>query len=564
MANIQKNCGACKITFEITPEDRVFYEKVSPVWSGKKYLIPDPTLCPDCRQQRRLAFRNERHLYHRKCDLTGRALISNFSPSKPYKVYDQKEWWGDKWDPRDYGRDFDFNRPFFEQFDELMKEVPIPHIISSTDVAESNCIYTNYAGHNKNCYLVFDSDFDEDCMYGNVVKHSKSCMDCSYVTHSELLYGCTDCNNCYNLKYSQDCTSCSDSYFLKNCIACKNCIGCVNLRQKEYHIFNKPYSKADYEKELKGFVFGTRSFVKDFAMKFQEYAAQFPCKFFHGVQIEHSSGDYLYNTSGATDCFNVANARDLKYCDSLFEANDCMDTSSFGEHIQLVYESGTVGINATNVLFSHCVVNDCYNISYSHICRSAHDVFGCAGIKRGEYCVLNKQYSRHEYEVLVSRIIEHMKTTGEFGEYFPMSLSPFGYNETVAADIFPLSEEECVKQGLQWKNSEEQNTYQGPEVVVPDRIHDADEILSSQILKCASTKKFYKILPQEFAFYKKWNIPLPDESPDARHLRRLHKRNPRKLHERQCAKCGLQFQTSYGPERSEAVYCEKCYNEFIL
>ncbi|MBU0627024.1 hypothetical protein KKG31_00015 [Patescibacteria group bacterium] len=47
-----------------------FYSKVSPIIAGKKYLIPAPTLCPDCRQQRRISFRNERSLYKRKCDLT--------------------------------------------------------------------------------------------------------------------------------------------------------------------------------------------------------------------------------------------------------------------------------------------------------------------------------------------------------------------------------------------------------------------------------------------------------------------------------------------------------------
>ena len=33
-----------------------------------------------------------------------------------------------------------------------------------------------------------------------------------------------------------------------------------------------------------------------------------------------------------------------------------------------------------------------------------------------------------------------MKSTGEWGEFFPHELSPFGYNETVAQEYFPLNE----------------------------------------------------------------------------------------------------------------------------
>jgi len=65
-----KNCKICSAKFDITDKDLEFYEKISPVFNSEKYLIPSPTLCPDCRHQRRLSFRNERNLYKRKCDAT--------------------------------------------------------------------------------------------------------------------------------------------------------------------------------------------------------------------------------------------------------------------------------------------------------------------------------------------------------------------------------------------------------------------------------------------------------------------------------------------------------------
>ncbi len=88
-----KKCRFSGKDFFITNKDLEFYEKISPVFAGQKYLIPSPTLCPDERQRRRLTFRNERKLYHRKCDKTGNQIVSIYSPDKPYIVYDQKVWW---------------------------------------------------------------------------------------------------------------------------------------------------------------------------------------------------------------------------------------------------------------------------------------------------------------------------------------------------------------------------------------------------------------------------------------------------------------------------------------
>jgi len=93
-----KSCKHCGVSFDITDKDLEFYEEVSPSFpspnsleSGlKKYLIPSPTLCPDCRAKRRMSFRNERKLYKRKCDFSGKDIISIYSPDKSYKVYNQE------------------------------------------------------------------------------------------------------------------------------------------------------------------------------------------------------------------------------------------------------------------------------------------------------------------------------------------------------------------------------------------------------------------------------------------------------------------------------------------
>src|SRR3989344_143996 len=107
MTQETRTCQNCKKDFRIDPEDFAFYEKMK---------VPAPTFCPQCRLIRRFSWRNERALYKRKSDLSGNALFSSYSSDVAFPVYDQEEWLSDVWDPLAYGQDYDFFRPFFEQY----------------------------------------------------------------------------------------------------------------------------------------------------------------------------------------------------------------------------------------------------------------------------------------------------------------------------------------------------------------------------------------------------------------------------------------------------------------
>jgi hypothetical protein len=86
-----KTCKVSNQPFPIFKSDVNFYNKISPTFNGKKYQIPTPTLCPEERQKRRLARRNERKLYRRTSDFSGAEMISIYSPNTPYTVYSAKE-----------------------------------------------------------------------------------------------------------------------------------------------------------------------------------------------------------------------------------------------------------------------------------------------------------------------------------------------------------------------------------------------------------------------------------------------------------------------------------------
>ena len=64
-------CQNCKKDFAIEPDDFGFYEKIN---------VPAPTFCPECRRQRRNAWRNTFTLYSRKCESCQKNVVSIYAP----------------------------------------------------------------------------------------------------------------------------------------------------------------------------------------------------------------------------------------------------------------------------------------------------------------------------------------------------------------------------------------------------------------------------------------------------------------------------------------------------
>ncbi|NUJ97275.1 hypothetical protein HGA92_00635 [Candidatus Gracilibacteria bacterium] len=633
-------CRHCRANFDITDKDLEFYEKVSPVFplsqpfpprekgveedillngggtkggvlflgNGKiKYLIPPPTLCPDCRQQRRLSFRNERKLYKRKCDFSGKDIISIYSPDKPYKVYEQKIWWGDKWEALDYGKDFDFSRGFFEQYEELIRKVPKINFHSHT--SNENCPYTNYFVQSKNCYFCFGGGYSENVHYSSLPVSCKDSMEVFFSTNCENSYEISHSKNCYKLFFSDNCNECSHSYFLDSCNGCKNCFFCYGLSNKDYYIFNKKSSKEEFETIIKNLF----PLKKEVILEMNNFIKNIPILYSRIVNSENCFGDYIYNSNFAINSFNIDGGENIKYSNTIIkEIKNVCDCFGSGINLENIYEVMTGSIQLYNVIFSSIVRENSKYIFYSFDINNCSNCFGCVGLRNKSYCILNKQYTKEEYEKLVPKIIEHMMTPPkspsiegesgaivkqgeqEWGEFFPSSLSPFGYNETVANEYYPINtppiphpipqkekgNNSCLfsfslggkDAGKADRGTFNWSTYEAPFPKVdkiipasklPENIADIPDDILNWAIECEVTKKPFKIIKEELAFYRKHNLPIPRRHPDQRHLDRMSLRNPRYLYTRNCDKCGKEIQTTYAPERPEIVYCEECYNKEV-
>ena len=569
-------CQQCKEQFEITVDERSFLESIK---------APEPTFCPPCRLQRRMVRRNERNLYALKCAGSGNRIISNFAPESPFPVYGREFWYSDLWDGTRYGREYDFSRSFFEQFADLAKVAPR---LQMWIVNSVNSDYSSYVVDSRNCYLCFTAlGGNENCAYCSYLQNSSNCVDCYLVNKCDRCYECFNCDGSYNLLFSRDSSNCRDSSFLIECIDCSDCIGCVGLRGKQYCIFNEQHSKEEYQSKKAQLQLSSRAGIAQMREKIEIFSKKFPRRYMHGRKNEDVTGDYINNSKNIRNGFMMSRSEDCAhtYFGLGLKSSQDVTVSTLGN--EALYECHAIPKQNFNIKFSDVCANGSHDLEYCVNCDSSSNLFGCIGLRGKEYCILNKQYSKEEYEQLVPRIKQQMHDVPyrdkqgceyRYGEMFPIELSPFAYNETVAYEFFPLTKEQALARGFRWKDlAEKQYKITTPAEEVPEEAADS---LVNEVIGCAHAGQCshncttaFKLIPDELVRYREFKIPPPTMCPNCRHYERIKVRNPLALYKRRCdcagaathphgaSPCPNEFETSYSPDRPEIVYCEQCYQQ---
>ena len=579
MSSETRTCQNCKSEFVIEPEDFLFYEKIK---------VPPPTWCPECRLQRRLAWRNERNLYKRVCDLCKKPIISMYSDRVPFPVYCSGCWWGDGWDPREYGTEYDVTKPFFEQFHELMSKVPQEALQGKQSV---NSDYSNYTMNAKDAYLSVLIVESENVSFSRFLLQCRDCSGCSMSTKLEKCVRmsrtgfCSDSSDCMITEYSHG------VHFMYDCINCSDCYGCINLNHKRYHIFNRPYSKEEYEKkvaQLKSFPW------EEQRERVHAFFRTQPVRGYIHYFSHNVSGEEIYYSENCKQCFLANFVKDSAYI---------FNTSSLDRSNEATHDNYDCTIVADTALCYEMIggsksyqcrfgfINDnSISLDYSMFCYGSSNLFGCIGLRNKQRCILNREYDAEVYAELRMKIVQEM---GDYGEFPPAVFSPFAYNETLAQEYFPLTKSEALRKGYAWKDPEARDykiTMRGN--TLPDRIADVRDSVLQETIGCAHEEECseqctfaFKIIPQELALYRRLELPLPRLCPNCRYSQILNERNPLKLFEARCRCAGAvsengayanqadhghgkvhclnSFKTVFKPEEM-IVYCKECYqSEFI-
>ncbi|MEK9175621.1 MAG: hypothetical protein AAB795_03475, partial [Patescibacteria group bacterium] len=450
-------------------------------------------------------------------------------------VYERDYWWSDKWDQLASGRDYDFSKPFFQQFRELFEKAPLPNL------ANSNVVNSDYGNHSldiKNCYLFYASKGCEDTLYCAGAIDCKNSLDLYKTLNTTQCYDNTLCGDLNRVFFSYDSDESVSCDFLH---ACKNMIdslGCINLRNKSNCILNQQYTKEEYKKERAKYDFGSYKALCEFRKKFAEFIKEYPRRYGFIYKSKNCIGDNILNSKNVYMGFDLfGEIEDSKYVIHGFSGKDYYDAYGFGANANNSYEVVDTGDNATLNLFA-VFTHSCQNTNYTYACKNCANLFGCVGLRSKKYCILNKQYTKEEYETLAPKIIAHMKNMPyvdkrgrayKYGEFFPTELSPFAYNETIAQEYYPKTKSEVFEAGYKWREPDaKQHAITLQPADLPDHIKDVQDDILNQVIACEHRGNCneqcmgaFKIIPSELQFYRAMNLALPRFCSNCRHYARL-------------------------------------------
>ncbi len=557
-----RNCQNCKKDFTIEKEDFSFYEKMK---------VPAPTWCPECRMIRRFSFGNAWNLFWRNCDLCKERTMSIYPPDKKLTIYCPKCWWDDSWDGTEYAMDYDPKRNFFEQINQLSEKTPFV-ALDNLYPSLKNSNYSNALSWCKDCYMIFWADYCEGVFYSSLLNGLKYSSDCIRGYESELCYESIGFNKNYRTFFCDECDTCVDVWFSRNCYSCTNCIGCVNLRGASNYIFNIKYSKEEYERQVKELRLDSWVKLRELEKKSHDFWQTLPYREYNGHSLNvNVTGDHVYTSRNSKEMYIANDAENCKWCQliTVGPAKDCMDYSGWGNNANLIYECIGVGENVSNVMFSFICTPDLLNLQYCTWNISGKNNFGCVNLKRKSYCILNKQYTKEEFEKTREQIIKDMKVNPYvdklgrkfyYGEFFPPEMSKFPYNHSNAMKFFPKTKEEVLAQGYLWDDSENptfSTTIKSEDL--PDAIKDTPETILNEVIKCSNCARSYKIVQGELNLLRKMNLPIPHECPKCRENKRFARMTKPGMYHRTCDKCNKNIYTPYAPGRPEIVYCVQCY-----
>jgi len=444
--------------------------------------------------------------------------------------------------------------------------------------------------------MCFNSNTCENCMYTVFGSKVKDSIDTNNISSSTLLYDVDTGSDCNKVFFGGEVDSSYNSWLLYDCDNVSDCFGCVGLRGKKYHIFNIAYSKDEYMKKLEEMNIGSYGALEQHKKRWRDLMLRVPRRYYSGVQNTQVIGENICHSKNVKYCFKGCSLENVAYSQALAPGvKDSYDFTNWGINAELVYETVDSGTNLHNVKFSYqCVQSS--DIYYCLISMNLKDCFGCTSLRGKQYCILNKQYTKEEYEAILPKILQHMRDVPyidsrgrifTYGEFFPSELSPFAANETALLETANMNKDDILNFGLVWrepKATEYKITLQALDL--PDHISQTNETISQEIIECLDCHRAYRVAPVEFAFLKENGIPLPRKCHNCRFKDRATFHNLPRWYQGSCTcngsaslkgvyqnqaehfhgtePCPNTYVTTYSPDRPEVVYCEQCYQQEIV
>lgn len=481
----------------------------------ERNFIPLRSSCATERLRQILLFRSSPHLYPAICAISGERIVTVVPPASAYRVYDSSR--EAELNAEQYARPYDFNRSFFEQFEELARAVPYFSRVGIPSSSE-NCDFSQGTIWSKNCYLCFRAVKAEDCLYSRYIRTAKDLVDCVWAIECELAYACSNITRCYDVAFCEHCVDCSASRFLSDCIGCRDCLCCVGLRNAEYCVGNQQLSREQYQQALAELDIESHERCEFWFARLEELKGDQPRTQFLD-RCEESTGNYLVGCADARDSYLAYDCVDIESCVGVSKLTSSFFAVGHGSRSELLYSCEVVGDQAYDVRLSVSCQNSVQHLEYClNVSNGSAHCFGCVGLRRASYSVLNRQYNKADYQDLTQRIRNQMREQGEYGQFFPRGISPYAFNSSEAYDFLPLSEPEALRRGFRW-NSDGTETIESA-IRIPDRLSEFRDQDLSQSFCCAASRRLFRVQTQELNFHRRIGIALTPYAPLERLARR--------------------------------------------
>jgi len=286
-------------------------------------------------------------------------------------------------------------------FNKLKKSFPL---YDRTYFNAENCDYCENIFNSKDCYFAFNGAELNGCLYNSDGFKEVDDIDCDNGVSSERCYESTDFANCTDCDFITHCVRCynvSHSYMLTDC---HDCFGCANLSNKAFCIYNIQLTKDEYRKQIKIL---TKKPILEIQSKLENVKKNFPkINLYFDDAVNSEYADYVFFVKNLYYCFDCSHSQDCGYSELSHYCQDCWDSLyalSCERSVAALFSTECYGSYELNKCFR------CYNSFFLDNCSDCHDCFGCVNLSYKQYCILNIQYSKKEYQEKLKELKKNLE-----------------------------------------------------------------------------------------------------------------------------------------------------------
>ncbi len=417
----------------------------------------------------------------------------------------------------DYGKEYSAQESIFVQLHDLMKEIPLSATISQ--MAWENTDYADTVVGSSHAYV--SAAVINECSwvyYSYVVfDYCKDVFDSLRVgSYSEDVYNSSGILKSSKIFYSRFINNSSNIRFSANLTGCHECIACSNLENMSYCIKNKQYAKEEYQAEKKR--------ILEHKGSFEKIIASLPTTSTN-YGSENVQGNHIINSTNVQNGYyanRLENGRNVICVWWEDQEKNFYDMFDAGVHSSDMYANEWSWVYSNNIYCSSQVERSS-NIFHSYYLVNCSYCFACVWLQNRQYCILNKQYEKEEWEEKVHEIFVEMEQRWELGSFFPASMNPFYFNDTWASLIEEFEKDEIVSEWYLRRNEEiKVDIPQWMEIVELENLSQYEwreeigwekkRVINPEILKKVIRDQkgnVFRVIKQEYDFLMKYSLPLP-------------------------------------------------------